>query len=145
MNHREILQALLDGETLYKENETSTLLKLEEEDNKLICSTDNGTSWLSTVNDFNIRTDMINKLWKIKPKTININGFEVPEPVRKLEDRQVYHWINVSMGKVQTTNYADFGEDNVRLVNGVVHLTKEAAQIHLDALLSFTKLEDKDE
>ncbi|WP_026470077.1 hypothetical protein [Alkanindiges illinoisensis] len=78
--------------------------------------------------------------FRIKPKTININGFEVPEPVRKPLDSGCEYWY---------VNHAcehGYGADNwdsnkfhrIRLRNGAVHLTQEAAELHARALLSFT-------
>jgi hypothetical protein len=134
MNHREILQALLDGETIVDTSNLSvTLVNTKLVYNKGL-STERIVCNLSFVH-----------LFQIKPKTININGFEVPCPIRKLNDKQVYYWINVALGIVNTTYFASYDEDNARLVNGVVHLTKEAAELHLKALLSFTKLENKDD
>ena len=78
--------------------------------------------------------------FRLKQGTININGFEVPEPERiplpfnskyfipNLHDKQLcLHriWYNTE-------------SDAKLLVSGVVHKTKEAAIQHAKALLSFT-------
>lgn len=81
--------------------------------------------------------------YRRKQKTIIINGFEVPEPVREpLPIGQIYYKINlypadraksVSKWLGGTTEM-----DYLRL--GLIHLTQEAAELHAQALLSFTKI-----
>ncbi len=86
------------------------------------------------------------------PQAININGFEVPEPVRSELNHGDEYFI---------PSFGDFGGgtlihecrwssnefnndvcvkiDLERLNNGLIHLSREAAEIHCKALLSFTK------
>jgi hypothetical protein len=79
--------------------------------------------------------------YRRKPRTININGFEVPEPVREpLKDGQEYY--DVSIGSADNVvKYTWRGEswDFHTMDKGIVHLTKEAAMLHAEALLSFTQ------
>jgi hypothetical protein len=79
--------------------------------------------------------------YRRKPRTININGYEVPEPVREpLEDGQEYY--DVSIGSADNVvKYIWRGEswDFHTMDKGIVHLTKEAAMLHAEALLSFTQ------
>lgn len=77
----------------------------------------------------------------VKPKTININGYEVPEPLQNAPEGGTMYWYpNTSDTHVSCSYYYSQYQYNIdRLVNGLVHLTKEAAQKHLDALLSFTR------
>lgn len=83
----------------------------------------------------------INNDFRIKQKTILINGYEVPEPVREpLSIDQPYYLI--TMVCVIDTIWEDSPNDKRRLKNGIIHLTKEAANIHRDAILSFTKMND---
>lgn len=80
--------------------------------------------------------------YRRKPKTININGHEVPEPLR------VEPAIGTPVYMV-FPNHPDFfiaeawlGAsffNNQCLKRGFLHLTKEAAQVHAKALLSFTE------
>lgn len=80
--------------------------------------------------------------WRIKPHTININGHEVPEPVREpLVESQSY-WIPLLGAEplceklVWNRNAYDF-----RVLSlGLIHLSKEAAEAHTKALLSFTEV-----
>ena len=76
--------------------------------------------------------------YRRKPKTILINGHEVPEPCRTpLKDGEVYWTISIVGGSTSSLwqgDVIDFG----RLENGFIHLTKEAAEKHFNALKSFT-------
>ena len=77
----------------------------------------------------------------VKPKTININGYEVPEPLQNAPEGGTMYWYpNTSDTHVACSHYYSYYQYHVdRLVNGLVHLTQEAAQKHLEALLSFTR------
>lgn len=82
---------------------------------------------------------------RIKPKVININGIEVPEPMREMppEGTSVY-WPGFGPDSGDThTESADVGCYPAMLPyllrKGLLHLTKEAATIHAKALLSFTR------
>lgn len=76
---------------------------------------------------------------KIPP--IIINGLEVPQPERKpLEERTTYYMPTLINNKGFTQSYwSGDPEDEIRLKRGLVHLTKKAAKLHADALISFTK------
>lgn len=76
-------------------------------------------------------------------KTIMINGFEVPEPLRVAppEGTKVY-LVNTARGAIHNFQWvAQDAEslDNKRLRWGLLHLTSKAAETHLMALLSFTQ------
>ena len=82
---------------------------------------------------------------RVKPKVININGIEVPEPMREMppEGTSVY-WPGFGPDSGDThTESADVGCYPAMLPyllrKGLLHLTKEAATIHANALLSFTR------
>lgn len=85
--------------------------------------------------------------YRRKPRTININGHEVPEPVRCPLNIGTEYWSpHISSGAL--TNSATWTEhefDYARLRNGVIHQTCGAAELHARALLSFTMEGDKDE
>lgn len=78
--------------------------------------------------------------YRIKPKTILINGFEVPKPARELKHGQAYY--SPVLGYTGLTVLDGFNSgsksDKHRLENGLCHLTEEAAIAHAKALLSFT-------
>lgn len=90
-----------------------------------------------------------NPTWKVewcyrrKPKTISINGFEVPEPLREapVDGAKVY-LVDLAISleaKVMSYTYQScIVANRLFLEAGLVHLTKEAAELHAKALLSFT-------
>ena len=76
--------------------------------------------------------------YRRKPKTILINGHEVPEPHRTpLKDGEEYWALSLIRGAT-SAHWQDDGIDNHYLKNGFIHLTKEAAEKHFNALKSFT-------
>jgi hypothetical protein len=85
--------------------------------------------------------------YRRKPRTININGFDVPEPVREpLKHGQEYYIPIIADFFSNPNPYAQFiwtgtPIDNSWLARGLIHLPKEAAAIHTKALLSFTSNE----
>lgn len=78
---------------------------------------------------------------------ININGFKVPEPCRKtLKVGTVYYYfepfIADNTNNVNSCIWTNEEIDLKMLDKGLLHLTREAAEIHAKALLSFTRSED---
>ena len=78
--------------------------------------------------------------YRRKPKVILINGHEVPEPHRTpLKIDEVYWTVTFfGGGGASCWWWKDSPEDEIHLKNGLVHLTKEAAEKHFNALISFT-------
>ena len=78
-----------------------------------------------------------------KPKTININGFEVPEPFRAPPETEQEYWL---VDPANETCYPYHWENTscelLWLRAGLVHPTKEAAELHRKALLSFTEVKE---
>ena len=82
---------------------------------------------------------VVTRKYRRKPKTILINGHKVPEPHRTpLKDGDVYWTFTFADGAIALRWLSD-AEDNRYLRNGFVHLTKEAAEKHFNALKSFTE------
>ena len=80
-----------------------------------------------------------NRKYRRKPKVILINGHEVPEPHRKpLEIDDTYWTFTFFFDGVSRYYWANDLDDNNALKNGFIHLTKEAAEKHFNALKSFT-------
>lgn len=76
-------------------------------------------------------------IYRRKPKTILVNGIEVPEPVRKpLKEAETY-WLAVPTNprRALQTVWSDDEDDKLFLSRGLVHLTKEAAVLHAEAML----------
>ena len=85
----------------------------------------------------------VTRKYRRKPKTILINGHEVPEPHRTpLKDGEVYWTLSLVRGTT-SAQWQDDGIDNHYLKNGFIHLTKEAAEKHFNALKSFTAKDDQ--
>ena len=78
---------------------------------------------------------------RIKPKTININGIEVPEPMREEPEQGAQIWVADPMNSagVCEFNWHLCPTHKGWLEAGLCHLTQEAAAIHAKALLSFTR------
>lgn len=74
--------------------------------------------------------------YRRKPKTIMVNGFEVPEPLKEMPERG-----NVWLVIPHSESFTDFhyAEDSrwkrVALDRGLLHSTKEAAVAHAKAML----------
>lgn len=70
-----------------------------------------------------------------EPKYIVVNGVNVPEPVRvELEKGRLYWLASTSDGIPRQYRWDGFA-DRYWLSFGLIHLTKEAAQTHIDAML----------
>lgn len=81
--------------------------------------------------------------YRRKTKTVLINGYEVPEPHRTpLQDGEMYWTLSLARG-VNSFRWEDDDIDIGYLKNGFVHLTKEAAEKHFEAIKSFTAQEAK--
>jgi len=71
-----------------------------------------------------------------EPKFITVNGIQVPEPVRGgLEGGQEFWLASVSNGNSCSYRWYSTFSNKHWLSLGLVHLTKEAAQAHIDAML----------
>ena len=82
--------------------------------------------------------------YRRKPQVILINGHEVPEPHRKpLEIGDLYWTLTFFIAGVSEYCWANDLNDNDALKGGFIHLTKEAAEKHLNALKSFTAKGDQ--
>jgi len=79
--------------------------------------------------------------YRRKPKTININGFEVPEPMREAPARgSSYFHADLTSGSHVSWWWSGDDVDYMRLEAGMVHATPEAAELHSRALRSFTEV-----
>lgn len=79
--------------------------------------------------------------YRRKPRTILINGIEVPEPVKEeLLEGQSYYLVDITYPQLMQLQYWDNDTLDARfLERGLIHLTEENARKHAEALLSFTK------
>lgn len=80
--------------------------------------------------------------YRRKTKTININGFDVPEPVRSKPDMGTICFSVRFNSAPLAAPWLDSYIDNELLNIGFLHFTEESARIHSEALVSFTKRKD---
>ena len=123
-HHAEILRAIADGEPL--ENFEVHYSNWYETDWKSLA--DEWASWIFHPEKWQIRR---------KQKTIMVNGFEVPEPVREpLRNRQACWAISLADEGYAYELYWDNAPfHHNALKRGTLHLTKEAAVAHAKAML----------
>jgi len=85
--------------------------------------------------------------YRRKPRTININGFEVPEPllVSPFGGEMIFivtifsNTGNAASDSLVSDCYwCNSKNQHFWLNSGVIHKTREAAELHAKALLSFT-------
>ena len=78
--------------------------------------------------------------YRIKPRTISIGEYDVPEPCRvKPWHGTIYYVADLDFPlEPDKYRWSEVGLDNTRLEQGRVHLTSEAAIIHAKAILSLT-------
>jgi hypothetical protein len=127
-NQREFLQALLDGETVLYDGGGGYW---ELKENRIYAS----PGLVSIPTYFPVH---------IKPKTININGFEVPEPLRKApEEGDICYCAFVGAGPYKFNYNPEDDAHAEWLEMGVLHSDIESAKIHHNALLSFTRQDTK--
>ena len=99
-----------------------------------------GNEWTSCTSPL-LFQDGIKYRRKPRTRTITINGHEVPEPVRHpLEDGESY-WIPgiVEVSSVYRLTWSEYGHNKRLLRAGMIHRTREAAEAHAKALISFTQ------
>lgn len=104
------------------------------------CKSDNNVTWrdLSDPPTWN----PVNQ-YRRKPRTININGFEVPEPVRNpLNIDDEYYVVRPDREcHFHRGTWDNSQAEHIWLGLSLIHLTIEAAIKHAEALLSFTRIE----
>jgi len=97
-------------------------------------SCDNGHSWFDMSecerSDQALQFDFDDYDYRIKPRTIKIGDFDVPEPMR----------TDIGIGnKYFTPSLASACRDYELLRNGLCHETSEAAEVHAKALIALTR------
>lgn len=86
--------------------------------------------------------------YRVKPKTITINGFEVPEPLREMQPdgTQVFWPVLVSASGKNIDHCAAYHHSEMvktLISQGLLHLTADAASAHALALISLTENKSK--
>lgn len=75
--------------------------------------------------------------YRIKPHTITVNGFEVPEPIREKPSEGDEYFLSVPLDydMFSAVDWYNDEEHNRWLSRGLCHATKEAAIAHAKAML----------
>jgi len=79
-----------------------------------------------------------------KPKTVVVNGVEVPEPVREAPDDGAFvYYVDIAGREMAFMGsfHSDSGYDKRALSRGLIHRTKDAAESHARALIAATAQE----
>ncbi len=128
-NYREMYEALLRGDTLYCGNNEIVMRH-----DGVIINQHGAISWIEDVTPINC---------SIKPKTININGFEVPEPVREPLKEDENFWLTNVDGHpgFLLMKWDNTKSQNFWLSKGMIHRSEAAAVLHAKSLWSFTEKE----
>lgn len=83
------------------------------------------------------------KLLDSIPKTLLINGHDVPEPMREKPEIGTEYWyVDAKLDNGASSFYWDNGRiDNLLLSHGICHLTRDNCIAHAKALFSFSEEE----
>ena len=80
--------------------------------------------------------------YRRKPRTIRIGEYDVPEPVREMPKHRTMYWVAGPTECDYQVEYIWTGNsiDQLWFLRGLIHLTREAAELHGKALISLTKI-----
>lgn len=80
--------------------------------------------------------------YRVKPKTIRIGEYDVPEPLREMPARGTDYYIAciTTSGLYGVATWVCDAQDIEWFNRGVVHNTKDAAVLHAKALLYLTEV-----
>ncbi|MDE9463531.1 hypothetical protein [Xenorhabdus bovienii] len=102
---------------------------------------DDADRWCSLAGEFYFDPD---KEYRLKPRTIRIGSYDVPEPVRyQLEIENDYYIPNLETPEGASCYHCYWNGchiDKIRLSNGLIHLDRESAEIHAKALIALIAL-----
>lgn len=75
-------------------------------------------------------------------RTIKIGNYDVPEPLRDVQEEGTLCFVTslVTYSQDVTIKFESCETHKKLLSDGILHLTKEAAELHAKALLSFTTM-----
>jgi hypothetical protein len=84
--------------------------------------------------------------YRLKPKTIRIGEYDVPEPVREPLKQGAHYYMPQLIDHYEAEIYLyeedkwdNVGIDYRRLNKGLIHLDRESAELHAQALISLTE------
>lgn len=122
---KHIFDAIVEGksiETLQNNNGTSIWVPITQSDVLYLISNKNEKP----------------QHYRVKKPTIRIGNVDVPAPERKpLKKGQVYYvpFFHAIEYNIYTQEWSDDKMDMLSLNSGLIHLTKEAAEIHANAII----------
>lgn len=78
--------------------------------------------------------------YRVKPKTIRIGEYDVPEPMQEIPARGTTYYVvdTVAPGSPREYTWVDDPADIGWFNLGILHSTRDAAVLHAKALLSLT-------
>lgn len=94
-----------------------------------------GGEWQSPIAEFVFLPEIE---YRMKPRYIDINGYQVPEPVQESLEYGTGYCV-VGLDGIDYQRWCDDEDDENLLKQGRIHLTREAAEAHRSALISFTQ------
>ncbi len=80
--------------------------------------------------------------YRVKPRTIRIGEYDVPEPMREAPDVGSRVFLFNMVGDTKATMWDGDDVDKRMLNSGICHSTQEAAELHAKALISLTAKKD---
>ena len=102
-----------------------------------------GEEWHTPIGELSFLSEL---RYRRKQKTININGFEVPEPLREAPKKGTKCYIaNVSFTALIDSLWNGDIFHRYYLNAGLIHLTEKAADLHRAALLSFMETKNENQ
>lgn len=110
-------------------------------------SCDNGHTWFDMdeceMSDPALQFDFGDYDYRIKPRTIKIGDFDVPEPMRVEPESDVFVYCATPHLECAVTGFHWTGNDSEKLLlrRGMVHASTESAKIHAGAIISLTAAE----
>ena len=80
--------------------------------------------------------------YRIKPRTIRIGEYDVPEPCREPLEKGDLYWVATIEEEIPLREYTWRGYriDTICLSRGIIHRTQEAADLHSKALIALTEM-----
>ena len=80
--------------------------------------------------------------YRIRPSTIRIGEYDVPEPLREMPARGTTYYVVDTVTPQSPQKYTWVGDtsDTGWFNLGILHSTSDAAVLHAEALLSLTKV-----
>lgn len=80
--------------------------------------------------------NLTSRIYRVKPRTITVNGVEVPEPLREAPAEGSLFWMVSLLDAEPSVVQWSTSRTYMRcLERGLLHATQKNAQAHIDALL----------